>query len=178
MIWVAVFIAIVALIAVWFVLGAQPLGRNQGREDFEHFAYSLLVLMENGGALHVRRRGSDMVFDLVRAEGDDTSAVVLLRVPRAAWSSAYCEKLRETFDCHGLDVSLIEDGGSPSLMEVRIPVPNVWEEWSGAASARAAHLLLDTLGVAGDARFDFSLVGARSKRALAREKQLRREETV
>ena len=152
------------------------MGRNQGREDFEHGIKSLLILKENGGSLHVQQRGSQLSLDLLRAEGGDDDAVVLLRVPRSPWSEGCAEKLSETFDAHDLDASIAEEQDSQVLAEVRIRVEDIWEESCGAKGARAAHLLLDSLSVPRDARIDCTLHGVVSKRWREHQKRLRQAE--
>ncbi len=174
--WIVVgLLAIGVLVAVWKFLGWQPLGRNQRREDFEHGIKSLLILKENGGSLHVQQRGADLAFDFLRAEGGDDEALLVLRVPRAPWSEEHAKELCDVFESHRIEVRFVQEPGSEMLAEVRIPVENIWEEWCGAKGARAAHLLLDTLAVPRDARFDLSLHGTPSKRGLTRERQLRQE---
>lgn len=175
---VIILLALLALLlALWKLLGFQILGRNQGRQDFEHFIMSLLVLMENGGLLHVQHRGTAINFDLVRESGTGTDdAVVVLRFPRAVWSNAYEEKLLQVFDSQQFEVNVSTDPASETILDVRIPVENIWEEeWCGARAARAAHLLLDTLCVPRNARFDFTFVGERSARGLEKERQLRKQ---
>lgn len=168
-------IGIFVLVAIWKFLGWQPLGRNRGREDFEHGIKSLLILKENGGSLHVQQRGSDMAFDFVRAEGRANDTLLLLRIPRALWSEQHCKELSDAFSSHQFEAQLVGND-SQTLAEVRIPVQDIWEEWCGARGARAAHLLLDTIGVPRDARFDLSLHGNPSRRGLARERQLRQQD--
>lgn len=168
-------IAIGALVAIWKLLGWQPLGRNRTREDFEHGIKSLLILKENGGFLHVQQRGSGLAFDIIRAEGGDNDALLVLRVPRAPWSEEHGKQLCEVFESHQIEARLVKEPGSETLAEVQIPVENIWEEWCGAKGARAAHLLLDAVALPRDARFDLSLHGAPSKRGLARERRIRQE---
>ena len=175
MTWVVVALIVLAFVGTWMLLGWQPLGRRQRREDFEHFVKSLLIMMENGGALHIEERGSEVEFELVREQGGDDDAVVLLRVPRAEWSDEKAQQVFRVFDSNDFDTRLVENSTSKVSVEVRVLVDNIWEEWSGAKCARAAHLLLDALSVPKNARFNLSLVGQPSKRGIAHERDLRQQ---
>jgi hypothetical protein len=167
------FISIGILVAAWKLLAWQAVARNRGRMDFEHHIKSLLVVNENGGSLHVKHRGSDVVIDLFRAEGEGDEALLVVRVPRAPWSEQHGRELYGVFESNLLDVRIVQEPGSKTLVEARIPVKNIWEDWCGAESARALHLALDALGVPRGAKFDLSLLGAPSQRWRTRKEQLR-----
>jgi hypothetical protein len=157
---------------VWLILrfmGSNILGRGKSRSDFSHAVRSLLVLMENGGVLRVRHRGSKTEFNFVREAGTDESAELLLVIPRAEWSEKANAALRQAFDTHGYKASF--DG--KNLAEIRIGSTDIWDEASGARGARAAHILVDALSIPRDARFDLALLGPMSRRiALRHAKQV------
>ena len=164
-------VTIVSLVLLRLFRGGHPLGKNQGREDFEHGVRTLLLLLKDGGSLQVQQRGAETHLRFVRIGGADPQATVVLRVPRAEWSSGSAHKLHETLVASGYQARVLNDEGSQTLLEVCIPVENIWDRWSGLSSARAAHLLLDQLGISASARFDFTLTGPRSTRMIRQRNQ-------
>ena len=170
--WIIVALIVGAVVALWIYMGKQPLGKNRRREDFEHGMRSLLILMEDGGSLHVRDRSSGLAFDFVRAEGTNGAATALLQVPRTSQTEAKCSELHEAFVNNGFEARLFKDTDSGMVLEARIPAEDIWAACSGAKGGRAANLLLDVLGVPQDARFDLSLSGHHSARALKRKEDI------
>jgi hypothetical protein len=171
MLWIILPVSIILLVALRKFLGSQVHGKNLRREDFERRVRSLLLLMEDGGILHVKHRGSPVYFDFMRSQGCADAATVTVEVPRTAWSEAHQARMYDVFVSNNFDAR--QDVSSSTLAQVRVPVDDIWVVWSGAKAARAAHLLLDVLGVPKDARFDLALRGARSTRALTTKKVVR-----
>lgn len=171
--WIVIgLLGVLATAGAWIFLGSNAFGRNCPRDDLCHFINSLLILMENGGRLHMKQRGSDVVMDFIRLEGEGGGATIVLRVPRAAWSLPHSSPLYDRLASEGADVEVM-DSASPILLETRIPVGDIWTDWAGSRAAHIGRLTLDILGVPREARFNFSLVGKRSRRGLHYERELR-----
>jgi len=172
--WIILSVLVVVPVVFWLLFGWQPLWRSLGREDFGRLLYSLLILREDGGSLHVEHRESDVAFDFFRGRGSTANgATIVLKIPRAPWSVTRKDELREALVSNLYDVKLIDDPDAQGVAEIEIPVEDIWEKWSGATAARAAHLVLETVGIRRDAKFKLSLRGESSTRWLDRERQLR-----
>lgn len=152
------------VIGCYLLLSLQPLGRNRSWNDFEHCVRSSLILQETGSRMHVTQRGAEVQFDFVRGHGDERRGVLLLHIPRAAWSERHTEALREACQRNSLECSFFGPETDKPLLEVQISVPDIWAPSCGAQGARVAHLTLEALQVPRTARFDFSFVGPHSRR--------------
>lgn len=175
MTWVLIALGFLGLLLLWRLLGANVLGRNGGRGDLEHWVRSLLLIVEDGGLLTVEDQSSDVRLQFVRRSSSGDSALLELQVPRAPWSEPALPELESALASNDLDVDCPVTGEDSSdlVAKVRIPVPSIWEEWSGAKGARAAQLVLDALAVPRDARLHLDLVGSRINRLPARRQFLR-----
>lgn len=175
MTWLSSLLIVALLIVVlWKLLGWQPLAKNQTRRDFEHWVSCLLTLKENGGILRIAQRKGPVFIEFVRESGDDDSATLAMKIPRRRWSEEKKQEICNTLGSQCFDIHRPEDE-EEILLQVRIPVTDIWEECAGAKGAHAARLVMDTLEVEKDARFDCPLFGYPSKRELRREQRLRRE---
>lgn len=164
------------LAGVWLLLrfmGSNAFGRGKSRADFAHGVRSLLLLMESGGVLRIRHRPSKIQFDFVRASGSDKDADLTLLVQRGELSQTSEDAVRKAFESHGFDGVFDPNSGEGALAEVHIHVSDIWDEGSGARGARAAHLLVDSLSIPRDAKFDLALLGPRSSRIARREREKR-----
>jgi hypothetical protein len=151
--------SILALALALKLLTWQPLGKNQGWNDFEHFIRSLLIIMADGESYRLQNVGSSISLDLIRTEGSASGATILLRIPRADWALKNALSFQQVFSAHGYDYKTSDSPGSAWIGEVRIKVDDIWAESCGAKGARAAHLLLDVLAVPHNAKFNFTAVG-------------------
>jgi hypothetical protein len=91
------------------------------------------------------------------------AATLALKVPSKPWSRDSTEALQKLCDAHDYTASF-GSGDSNLLCEIRVVVDDIWQPWSGAAGARLLNLVLDALSVPTDARFNFALLGSRSRR--------------
>jgi hypothetical protein len=158
-------LALISVVLSVMVLKWQPGTRNRSWNEIQRFVRMLMILMENGEVLRVEHVGSEIRFDIARAEDPNGRAFAVLRVPRASWTIG-CKGLRESFEAQSFAYTEVDD---PTVIgEVRIPVDDIWSEWAGAKGAHAVHVLLTALSVPQSARFNFSLAGRRSKRAVRR----------
>jgi len=173
--WVWIAGGLLCILLLWRLLGANVLGRNRRRGDLEHWVRSLLLIVEDGGLLTVEDQSSGIRFQLVRQSGSADSALLELQVPRASWSESALAQLERVLASHDLDADCPVTGEDSTdlVAKVRIPVPSIWEEWSGAKGARAAQLVLDALSVPRDTRLHLDLVGPRINRLPARRKFIR-----
>lgn len=173
MIWIILGLLIVVPGLAWLIFGWQPFGRNLGREEFAGLLYSLLIIKEDGGSLHLKHRESDVTLDFFRGQGATTNgANILLVIPRAPWSVKCKDKLFRTLVSNQYEVKLIDDPDAPVLAGIKIVVEDIWVKWSGATAARAAHLVLDTVGIPREAKFNLTLRGNASTRYFVRDRQL------
>ena len=173
MLWIILALVLALGVAFWKWFSSQVHGKNVGREHFERAVRSLLILLEDGGTLHVKCRGPDVTLDLVRSEESGDGATVVVKIPRAIWSESSRSKIHNALVSSAFDVQLAPDKSSMFLAHIRVPVDDIWPVWSGAKPARAVHLVLDALDVPRDAKFDVALDGARSTRGLRRAEPIR-----
>jgi hypothetical protein len=164
--WLAGVIAVAVFAALWKLLAMQIGVKARSRYDLERFIQGLLVTREDGGWLDVKPRGSSQKIRIIRASGDDSTAEVVLSIPRAAWSQPKADQLARMFERQG--ISFTTDPGSfvqeDSLMEARVEIPSIWTGSAGAKPARVAHLILDTFDVGPAERLDVRLEGLPSDR--------------
>jgi hypothetical protein len=162
----AIVVAISVLAVLWWLLSIQIGVRKRSRYDVEHAIKIVLVTRENGSWLEVRHRASPITFKVVRASGDDSSAEVVITVPRASWSQPKSEDLVRMFESQGLSYTTEPTSFTQesSLIEARVSVPYIWEGSVGAEPARVAHLILDTFSVGPGELLDLRLEGAPSDR--------------
>lgn len=167
---------VLLLLLVWRLLDTNVLGRNQSASRFEHFVRSLIVLMENGGYLTVKRRKSDVSFRLQRVSGVENSALIRVEIPRAPWSDAALPALKDAFSREKVD---FRHTGAETALEpnitIDLPVDDIWRERAGSEGARVAHVVLRAASIPSDARFDLDLIGARSNRMSRHYRKLREE---
>jgi hypothetical protein len=160
-------VGLMGLAIIWLVfrfLGSNFCGRRRSRADFANGIRSLLLMMENGGVLKIRHRGSSVEFEFVRTKGSDDAAELELVIPRRTWSVQAFSKLQKLLDEEALDSSIDHDAGSKDLARARFVVPNIWDEAASASPARVARLVVDALSIPADAEFDLRLFGTRSNR--------------
>lgn len=160
-------------VAVWAFFNVNVFWRNQRRADIGHAIKSLLVLLQDGGHLSIKAKGSQVALRLIRNKSADSGATLTLRVPMEEWSERAAEKLRTLCDAHDYDSRFGTRSGSDALCEIEIPVEDIWSPSAGAGGARLVNLVLDALGASRDVRLKFDLVGPRSRRLLERERALR-----
>lgn len=152
-------------VAVWAFFNANVFWRNQRRADIGHAIKSLLVLLEDGGYLSVKAKGSPIVLRVIRDKGKTSSGAALtLRIPMEEWSARADEKLRTLCDAHDYDSHFGSRPGSDVLCEVQLLVEDIWSPPAAAGGARLMNLVLDALGASHDVRLKFDLVGPRSRR--------------
>jgi hypothetical protein len=168
--WILV-LSLVAL-AVWAFFNANVFWRNQVRADIGHAIKSLLVLLEDGGYLSVKAKGSPIVLRVIRDKGASSGAALTIRVPMEEWSERAEEKLRTLCDAHDYDSHFGARPGSDVLCEIQVLVEDIWSPSAGAGGARLVNLVLDALGASHDMRLKFDLVGPRSRRLIERERAL------
>lgn len=167
--------ALVVSVTLWAVYRINLFWRRQGRFDISHAIYSSLVMLENGGWLSIKERGSQIALKVIRERGSNTAATLNLQVPRETWAMSAEERLRELCRNHDYNCAFPTSDDGP-LCEVRLEVANIWSDSAGAPGARLVNLVLDALGVEQDARFKIDLVGRRSRRLFDRERALLRAE--
>lgn len=164
--WLTGVLAITALAALWKLLAMQIGVKGRSRYDLERFIQGVLVTREDGGWLDVKHRSSPRRIRIIRASGDDSTAEVVLAIPRATWSQPKADQLARMFERQG--ISFTTDPGSfvqeDSLMEARVEIPSIWTGSAGAKPARVAHLILDTFDVGPAERLDVRLEGQPSDR--------------
>ena len=158
-------IFVIALIGIWCFLAWQPGTKNKGIEALPSFLRSLYAAMENDSILRVRNRGSEVEFSFVRIAGENEEATVELRIPRADWSVNNADKIFQSFLTHGFQFRR-EDISTDLLASVTLEIPNIWDSASGATGAHAARILIQTIGLGDDTRFDVRSIGETSRRIL------------
>jgi hypothetical protein len=164
-----VVLIVVTAPVLWLLFSrAQPLGVNRGREDFQRQLRSLLVGYETRGFLKVHCRSTGVDFMFTRVAGSGEKARISLQVPVATWSEQKEDDIRSVLASSGYELSGPKDAGGDILLEAWIDVGNIWEPWCGAKGARAAHLLLEAVGIPEAERFDFRLEGPVSPRIIRR----------
>jgi len=141
---------------------------NQVRiKDFPDIVRGLLISGENGAITKVEDKESGNWFSFERVSGSDTSAVLALRIPRRQRTTGLETELEEVYRAQGFRFST--DNSNISLLgRVVIPIEDIWNKSSGAEGAHAAHLLLNAIGVAANARFKVHDLGPVSMRALGK----------
>jgi len=164
--WLTGVLSIAALAALWKLLGVQIGVKGRSRYDLERFIQSVLVSREDGGWLDVKHRASPLTIRIIRASGDDSTAEVVLAIPRATWSQPKAGDLARMFEQQG--ISFTEAPGSfvqeTSLMEARVEIPSIWTGSAGAKPARVAHLILDAFDIGPAEPLDVRIEGAPSGR--------------
>jgi hypothetical protein len=136
----------------------------------------MLVLLEDGGWLSIKVRGSPVTLKIIREKETDSGATLSLRVPKAPWSLGAAENLRNLCDAHGYDSDFATGSIGDSLCEIRLSIKDIWSPSAGASGARLANLVLDVFGIEQDARLKIDLIGRRSRRLVDRERALRRSD--
>lgn len=169
--WIALFAAL-----LWAFFNANVFWRRRRRSDISHAIRSLLLLLEDGGWLSIKERGSPIVVRVVREKNVGRAATLILQVPNAPWSLPSEEKLRKLCDGHGYQGKFESESATKPLCEIHLPVEDIWSESAGAPGARLVNLVLDAVGGKQDARFKLDLVGRRSRRLVDRGKALRKSE--
>lgn len=159
--------------AIWAFFNANVFWRRRRRTDISHAIRSLLVLLEDGGWLSIKDRGSPIVLKVIREKGVGPVATMSLQVPREQWSLGAEGELRKLCDSHGYEAGFERRSVSDPLCEIRLSVADIWSPSSGATGSRLVNLVLDALGVKQNARFKLDLVGRRSRRLVDRERTLR-----
>lgn len=167
LLWLTGATIIVAVYLLFFRKGRQ-LVRNRGREDLSHDVRALLLAFRSGGTMEVSVRGLEVRFEITKVDELADKATIIIRVPRASWSESRLGELFPALSNAGYEVS-ISNAKSRTFLEARVPVEEVWAEWSGAGTARAVHLLLDAFSVPKDVRFDLHLSGPANWRWVAHE---------
>jgi hypothetical protein len=168
-----IFILSLVAVAVWAFFNVNVFWRNQRRADIGHVIKSLLVLLDDGGYLSIRAKGSPIELRVIRDKGTSSGATLTLRVPMEEWSERAAEKLRTLCDAHDYESHFGARPGSDILCEIQVLVDDIWSPSAGASGARLVNLVLDALGASHDVRLKFDLVGPRSKRLIERERALR-----
>lgn len=167
--------ALVVSVSLWAVYRINVFWRRQGRLDISHAIHSALVMLENGGWLSIRERGSQIALKVIRERGSSTAATLNLQIPREPWALSAEVKLRELCRSHDFDCTFPATGDGP-LCEIRLAVADIWSDSAGATGGRLVNLVLDALGAQQEARFKIDLVGRRSRRLFDRERALLRDE--
>jgi len=164
--WLTGVLAVTALAALWKLLGLQIGVKRRSRFDLEHFIQSVLVTRENGGSLDVKHRASPVAIRIIRASGNDSTADVVVAVPRAPWSEPKASHLARVFEQQGISFTADEKSFAQktSLMEARVEIPYIWTGSAGAKPARIAHLILDTFDIGPAELLDVRLEGEPSDR--------------
>ena len=136
----------------------DPFARNLSRERIPDIVRNLLIQSRNGAFRRLDHRESDFWFSIERLDGSDSTAVLALRIPRRDWSVTIVQELQSTFESHGFE--WVDEKDNPSLLgKVIIPVQDIWAKSSGAKGGYAARLLMDTVGLPVDARFNMEVGG-------------------
>jgi hypothetical protein len=143
--------------------------RRHTRDDFSRDFRALLVARKVGAILEVFARGHDFRFEVRKIEEANDGAVLMMRIPRAPWSVPLRATLISTLSSAGYAIELPDQRESSMLLDIRVPVESVWDEWSGASSARAAHLILDAASLPKNVTFDLRMSGAPNWAWVARE---------
>src|SRR5437867_153754 len=129
MLWILPPLLVLLVLGLWKFLGSQVHGKNLGREGFERGVRSLLILLKDGGRLHVKHRDSPVCFDFVRSEGSANCATVILEVPRTAWSEAHRARMHEVLVANNFEVLVCDDISSSTVAQVRVLVEDIWAVW-------------------------------------------------
>lgn len=169
-------VVVLCAAAVWAFFNANVFWRRRRRSDISHAIRSLLVLLEDGGWLAIKERGSAIVLRAIREKGVGSVATLNLRIPNEQWSVGAEGELRKLCDAHGYEGDFESSSARDPLCEIQLLVEDIWSASSGASGARLVNLVLDALGVERDARFKLDLVGRRSRRLVDRERALRRSD--
>lgn len=164
--WVTAALVLASVTGGFWLLSREIGTKKRSRHEFGHFIQGLLVLRENGGFLDIKHRGSPIAIRVIRADGDDSGAHVVIAVPRASWSEAKASALAATFERQNIDFTTNEEDlvDKSSLIEARITIPYIWDGSAGAAPARALHLVLDAFDLDPHQTFDLKTSGEPSWR--------------
>lgn len=162
--WVITILVILILAGIAYLMIDWLYFGNLNRREFAWRIYTLAVAMENGGVLHAQHQGSDVRLDFVRESGSDEFAEIVLSIPKAAWSIEALPRLRKVFEMQEFNVRFPPDVPDTTVSEMRFYIPNIWDNACGSSVARAAHLVLDALPLAEDAKFRIAFKGPRSAR--------------
>jgi hypothetical protein len=140
---------------VLLILGARFLTAHPkvGREHFPAIVRKLLVQAKNGGYIRLDDRASDFWFSIERFDGDDESAVFVLRVPRHERVTSNIEGLRTAMQSNGFDWVDEGDDNLSLVAKVFVPIANIWDQSSGASGGHAIRLLLNEAKLPPNSKF-------------------------
>lgn len=162
MTWVFVVCAVLGL-GIAAVLISRGLATKAQMHEFEHWVHSFMKVKKDGASLTLTHVDSVVLLRFRREEGSNGACTLLLDVPRARWSEAKLDTLRELIERRGKEpISPTDNPGV--LLRVRLRVADIWDEASGAAGARLAQDLLRCAGLGNDARFSVAMGGENSSR--------------
>lgn len=120
--------------------------------EFESWVHHLLLMKKDGGTVTLSHCGSPLTLRFRRDAGTKRGCDVLVEVPRAPWSEAKLDALRETLERHEI-AAVPQPDDADVLLCVRLNVPDIWDRASGAAAARVGQHLFEALGLDRNARF-------------------------
>lgn len=134
------------------------------REGFEHWVHSLAKAKQDGGTvsfspLDVRQA----IVRVERGPGTGSRCEILVDVPRTSWSEQRSESIRD---------ALVRDGLEPFepadrldvLLRIGLPIPDIWDEASGARGSRVVRRIFEAAGIEPAAWFRVSMAGQNSAR--------------
>lgn len=139
-------------------------------ERFAHWVRCLATVNKDGGTLTISSDTQPAMLRFERAEGEgepDESCTLFLDVPRTTWAEQHVGAIAEFLEGRGID--WCEPPERPNvILRTRLVVPDIWDDGAGAAGARLAQQIFETVGVARNTRFKISTRGENSNRLFAR----------
>ncbi len=159
-------LAVVGVAAIYLL--RKALAVHDTPEGFEHWVRCLATVKKDGGTLTISSDTQPAMLRFERAEGEpDESCTLFLDVPRTTWAEQHVGAIAEFLEGRGID--WWEPPERPNvILRTRLVVPDIWDEGAGAAGARLAQQIFETVGVARNTRFKISTRGENSNRLLAR----------
>jgi hypothetical protein len=166
--WLAGFAILIGVYVLFFRRSRQLIA-GQGREDFGRNVRALLLACKSGGTMEVSAKGLELRFEVTKGDVLGDGAIVIIRLPVDSLSVSALGGLLKAYSQPEYEVRRVKTETSRDLLEILVRVDNIWEEWSGASTARAIHLLLDALVVPKEVKFDLHLSGPVNWKWVARE---------
>ncbi len=173
--WLAIAIAVLLAAYVLTQLSWHP-ERNIARAQLGHWFRSLIRLYESDALVRISERRSLRSFSLLRRGGEGSRCRVVLSCPCAGCPQEELRALREAISAEPELLVLREPSDGPGcLLDVQIPISDIWSRQSADVAVRLAESFLDAIGASDGARFDLEFVGERCTERVLEARRRQRE---